>query len=196
MSSYKLLSPIDISSSSVTGQINLYEAGSSFAVQLKTPALAANIDFTLPSVVGSTGKYLQSTNTNAIEWINPNSGTSLPIELSLTYNNIPAVIPISVTSPTLVSVIYFMYNGSILSNIPTDLTFIYSSDGLGALRLKILDITNSSNVIADSGSFTITTGITFSTISTFTNVPTSQALFAVTASAAAGFFKLYSINFS
>ena len=82
MSNYKLTPSVDVSSSSVTGQINLFNTGGTFAVQLKAPALAASVPFVLPATAGSTGQFL-------------NYGAAAPTWAAITRTNVS--MPINIT---------------------------------------------------------------------------------------------------
>lgn len=199
MSNYKLTPSVDVSSSTVGGQINFFDTGGIFAVQMKAPTLASDIDFTLPSSSGTTGQLLKRTGATTLEWEEPVSASmSLPIQIVLTIGNLP-VTPVNAggNPPPGVIVAYFMYNGSTLSGTPTNFTVVYSSNGGSACRVYISDLTNSNNLIADTGNFQVNTALNTRVVTTFTNIPASQAIFFVSASVAgAGTLNLFSISLS
>lgn len=198
MSNYKLTSPIDVSSSSSNAQLNLFNIGGTFAVNVKAPSLTANVDFTLPSTAGTNGYLLKRTGASTIDWAaSPAvalSGTSIPTQISFNTGNIPTTSVVVTSSNNAVA--YFMYNGSTLGGPPTNFSIIYDLASPNTGRVQILDITNSSNVIADTGTFSTVATSGIFTVTTFTNVPTSQAVFQVLATGTGAGLTLKEINFS
>lgn len=198
MSNYKLTSPIDVYSSSANAQINMYNTGGTFAVQLNAPSLTTNIDFTLPSANGTNGHLLKKTGATSIAWAASPTialvGTSIPTQVSFNTGNIPTTNVVVTSSNNAVA--YFMYNGSTLGGPPTDFSIVYTLASPDTGRVQIIDITNSSNVIADTGTFSTVATNGIYTVTTFTNVPTSQAVFQVFASGSGAGLTLKYINFS
>lgn len=142
MSSYILTSPIDIFLSGSQSQINLFNSAGTFAAQIVAPsALAANVDFTLPSAAGSTGQYLRRMGANALEWSNP-SGLGLPISMR-TYQNSTTAKGVS-TDLNLQAIGHIYFPGSTkLGASPTSAYLIYSQSTTGnSMRTGISDLTN------------------------------------------------------
>ena len=183
MSNYKLSSPVDVSSSSVNGQINMYGAGSAFAVQVKAPAgLVANVDFTLPTTVGTTGQFLQRTGASSLGWVTKSGasiGSSLPVQINFSIANLPTTpLNFAVTGNFVIS--YFMYNGSTSSASPTRFTIICGTTVLSIFTLLVFDITNGNNILAPFSSFLPTGNPNMFIITTgFINIPPAQAVFRI-----------------
>lgn len=200
MSNYSLNSPINVSSSSVAGQVNMYGAGGSFAVQVKAPTLAANVDFTLPSTTGTAGQLVRRINATSTGWspspaIGATTGKSLPIHFNFCTTNIPST-PINAFNTGGATLAYFMYNGSTLSGPPTKLSIIYSASGTGPARVTIFDV-NTSLQFGDSGILSNGTTKSFSSAITGT-VPTTQSLMRISSSPSnvGSTFTIYSIIIS
>ena len=194
---YSLLSPIDVKSSSVTGQINLCSSGSSNAVQVKAPTLAANVPLILPSTAGTTGQFLQLSSVGGqTTWTTVSSsrvaGDTLPIVLSFMEGATPAV-GHSVTSATPVIIHYFIYGGSTTSSTPTTATFVYSTSvGATAPTFTIRNVPGGVVVVTLTPS--ASTSIVSVSTSSFTTIPTTQTYCSVLVSLASGTCTIYSIS--
>ena len=140
MSSYKLSSPIDIFSSSATGQVNLYSAGSSNAVQIKAPALAANVPFILPATAGSIGQYL-TYGALASTWLNGSTNnTSLPMCISF-ITGITTAAQIATVVPTIVGTLYFF--GTTTEGTPSAIYAVIGGIVSSGTQVRLFDNTNS-----------------------------------------------------
>lgn len=186
MSNYNLASPVDVKSSASDAQINMYDSGGNFAVQVNAPAgLASNVDFTLPSTSGTSGQLLQRTGATSLGWVTKSgapTGSSLPMQINFCTGNIPTT-PLVRTVTGNVIVGYFIYSGSTASGPPSNFTMTYVSVFGTIISIIIIDLTHSSNVIL-STTPAFAPGIssipaTARWTSPFTNIPTTQSLFRV-----------------
>lgn len=198
MSNYNLSSPIDVKASGVSSQINLFNTAGTFSVQLKAPTITSDIDFTLPSANGTTGWFLQRSGPSSLAWAagtaSSTVGKSLPTEIGFNIGNLPSSSITVTTSNTLIA--YFMYNGSTLSGSPINFTIIYGLTAPATGRVVILDYSNSSVTVADTGTISTATTLGSFSVSSFTNVPTTQAIFQVNATGTGTGIVLHSLCLS
>lgn len=153
MSNYKLSSPIDVSSSSTSGQINLYDIGGSFAVNIKAPAaLLADVPFVLPASDGSTNQVLTYGSTNT--WSNGGiNHTSLP--LCLTFKT-SLTLSASVTSATFTNVGVLYFFGTTLEGTPSAIYAVIGGIASVGAQVRLYDNTNAV-IIGTSTAVTTTT---------------------------------------
>lgn len=140
MSNYKLTPSIDVSSASLTGQLNLYSAGSSNAVQIKAPTgLVSSVPFILPSTAGSVGQYLTN-GAGASTWSGGGANnTSLPMCLSF-ITGLGTAAQTTNTAFTNVGTLYFF--GTTTEGTPSAIYAAIGGIASVGTRVRLLDNTN------------------------------------------------------
>jgi hypothetical protein len=154
MSNYTLTSPIDVKSTAVTGSILVYNPSGTNYVNVTAPtSLAGNVDFTLPSTVGTTGQYLQRTGASSLGWANGNA-TNYPFPYNALTLATTSTALITTTSTTNVSYAQFIFPGTtaLNGNTPRLLMTLGSNSATTTIGITVSDITNATTVA------TITTG--------------------------------------
>lgn len=200
MSNYTLTSPVDVTSTGAS-QIQLYDASGTNSVTLAAPTLTSNVTFPLPSNAGVAGQYFQAIGTSA-SWTSniytQPSGTTLPLSYRLSAGALPAA-GISIgTTPTIIG--YFMFPGSTVA-IPSYATItIGLPSASGFARIRMNDVTNG-NVTVMNYAFTSTTGANpprsfTSPLLTFTNLPTTPAVFAILLFSSNGMIPFFAVHIS
>jgi hypothetical protein len=172
MANYSLASPIDIRSSSVTGQLNLFDVGGVDAVQLQAPSLTANVPFYFPATAGTTGQILQQTSSTTTGWVDAGLITagSLPIELSFVSGTTPST-GFSTASTTPVVICTFTLGLGSVSSGTMDIAVQGSAVG-ATINARVLSVAGATIVPTTSATL-VTTSITATTIAiTYPVTPT------------------------
>ena len=187
-SSYPITSPIEsVGTGGNPGQIDLSDGTNS--VQIKAPTgLGSNIDFTLPSTVGTIGQFLQRNSATSLTWTTNIgiSDSSLPLSVKFTNRN-------GAPSQTNSSVFgvrgIVMYDGTDTDNTITKIqAIVQTTAGSTTGQVQVFDSTNS-NIIATSAIFGPVGGglpPTIIDLGTISNLPTGQAIFEVQLRRASG----------
>ena len=177
-SSFPLTSPVEIIGTGVTpGQIDVSDGTNT--VQIKAPTgLSSNVDFTLPSTVGTTGQFLQRSGPTSSGWATNIgiSNSSLPLSIGSTNRNGG---PAQTNSATFVVRRSITYDGTTTDNTITKIqAIVQTRDDTTTGQVQIFDFTNS-NIIATSAIFGPLTGglpRTIVDLGTISNLPTGQAI--------------------
>jgi hypothetical protein len=168
----------------IIGAINEFATGSSFAVNIKSPSLSSNIDFTLPPTAPSSNQLLQRTGASSLGWVTPSTiitGKSLPV----LYNYSSGDLSISGRLVTLGQFGgTFIFSGTNIET-PTSFSIVATTPAGNSFTATVRDFTNGSVVICTINfPAGVTTGIVSTT--TFTNLPPTQAIFELTITALTG----------
>lgn len=188
MSNYKIVSPVDVKSSSTNGQVNLFSAGSLNAAQIKAPAaaLTANVDFTFPTTVGLVGQCIYRSGASSLDWITPGpTNVFFPMSVRLFANSTKGM---STTSATLRTVFQFFYQGSNLVGAPTTAYILFSpSNGNTTLQAQLKNVTPLTTIIANvvAGPFGANT-FNLINLGTLSNIPTNTNWISLSIARAAG----------
>lgn len=155
MSNYKLTSPVDVSSSSVTGQLNIFSLGTSFAFQIKAPTLTSNVPFVLPAVAGTTNQYLTygATPTWTTQTI-VTSTTSLPLSFSF-ITGVNTAAQNANTTFTNVGAFYFF--GTTTEGTPSAIYAVIGGIASVGARVRVFDNTNAVTIGTSAAVSTTTT---------------------------------------
>jgi hypothetical protein len=181
-SAFPLSSPIEVEGTGgAPGQIDISDGTN--AVQLRAPTgLTSNIDFTLPTTVGTTGQFLQRSGATSTAWATgsgSNNESTLPISLRFNDSNGS---PVSVNSNTFQVLSRIIYQGTTLDNtINRIIAIVETSNSAATGQLQLFDITNSL-IIATSAVFgPAVSGLlpTIIDLGTISNLPAASAIFEV-----------------
>jgi hypothetical protein len=163
----------------ILGIINAFATGSSFAVNIGAPTLSSNIDFTLPTTNPTSSQMIQRTGASSLGWVTPSAtltGKSLPAFFNYATGSTQSG-GFDVTVVPAAGGIFLFSGTSVVT--PTTYSIIVTSDASTTFVVNLIDYTNSSNVIC---TINVPAGLTNSMLSTstFTNLPSSQAIFQIT----------------
>jgi hypothetical protein len=174
VNSYAISSPVEIVGDGSNPGI-IYISNGVNSIELKAPpGLTSDIDFTLPSTIGTTTNFLQRIGPTSTGWVdiiqnNPNSSFPLSIKF-----NAPSGSPTTVTSSTFTILSSIVYKGTIVDNTILQILGVVETSGNGVGQLQIVDFTNG-NIIATSPSFSSTTKIIID-LGIITNLPTTESI--------------------
>ena len=155
MSNYKLSSVVDVYSSGSNAQINMYNSGGTFAVNVKAPSVAANIPFNLPSTAGSNYQFLTYSSGAPSTWTsNPGSNvTSLPMNITFITGLLTTA---STTSTTFTNVGVLYFFGTTTEGTPSAIYAVIGGVAAVDVEVRLFDNTNAV-VIGTSTAVTTTT---------------------------------------
>jgi len=173
---YPITSPTEIIGTGGTPGI-IYLSDGTNSVELRAPTgLVGNVDFTLPSTVGTIGQSLQRSGTSSTTWVdvnqaNPNS--TLPASYRFNDSNGS---PASVSSTVFTTLASFVYLGTNTDSTMINILAIVGANGNNALgEVQLFDFTNST-IIATSATFGPNIPKAIINLGTISNLPTGQAI--------------------